>query len=128
MKRACKHSQMDFLAQAGADVALTGALDALLLQTGSTAAVVGVLRELVADPFRPVTLRHEWLRNNGGAAGHLAEAIDSEGRYDEMPILGDALEDAGCRVALVLDHCRAAVTHARGCWVLDLLLGRSEMA
>jgi hypothetical protein len=52
----------------------------------------------------------------------VAEMIYDERSFADMPILADALEDAGCTVAAVLDHCRAPVRHARGCWVLDLLL------
>jgi hypothetical protein len=42
-----------------------------------------------------------------------------------MPILADALEEAGCNNAEVLAHCRSDGLHARGCWVLDLLLGKA---
>jgi hypothetical protein len=42
-----------------------------------------------------------------------------------MPILADALQDAGCENADILDHCRdAKATHVRGCWVVDLVLGK----
>ena len=44
---------------------------------------------------------------------------------DRLAILADALEDAGCTNADVLDHCRGAGPHVRGCWVVDLLLGKS---
>jgi hypothetical protein len=45
--------------------------------------------------------------------------------FGAMPILADALQDAGCDSADVLDHCRdAPVTHVRGCWVVDLVLGK----
>jgi hypothetical protein len=52
---------------------------------------------------------------------HLAEVIHAEGRHDELPILADALEDAGCTQAEILQHCRSGSTHVRGCWVLSLL-------
>jgi hypothetical protein len=54
----------------------------------------------------------------------VAKVIDDERRFSEMPILADALEDAGCDDAGVLAHCRADAPHVRGCWVLDLVLGK----
>jgi hypothetical protein len=42
-----------------------------------------------------------------------------------MAILGDILEDAGCGNADILNHCRKPGIHVRGCWVVDLLLGKS---
>ena len=55
---------------------------------------------------------------------------NEDGRHDArdfglMPILGDALQDAGCEHADILDHCRSAGPHVRGCWVVDLVLGKS---
>ena len=54
----------------------------------------------------------------------LAQAIYDERAFDRLPILADALEDAGCTNADVLEHCRQTGIHARGCWVVDLLLGK----
>jgi hypothetical protein len=48
--------------------------------------------------------------------------INEEGRFEALPILADALEEAGCRDADLLAHCRAPGPHARGCWLLDALL------
>ena len=47
-----------------------------------------------------------------------------EDRAFDMPILGDALEDAGCTNAAILKHCRSGAEHVRGCWCLDLILGK----
>jgi hypothetical protein len=55
---------------------------------------------------------------------HLAQAICEERAFDRLPILADALEDAGCTNADVLDHCRQPGEHVRGCWVVNLLLGK----
>ena len=55
----------------------------------------------------------------------LARGIAAEDAYDRLPILADALQDAGCDDADLLDHCRAGGPHARGCWVVDLLLEKS---
>ena len=54
----------------------------------------------------------------------MAQAIDAERDFTRMPILGDALEDAGCTDEPILAHCRQPGIHTRGCWVVDLLLGR----
>jgi hypothetical protein len=126
-KKLCKHSDLAWLAHLGP---AESALHAIRL-VGAEQLAAGrmraadVVRDVLGDPFRPVVLRHEWLRNEGGAVAHLATAIDRDGRYEDVPILADALEDAGCRVSAVLEHCRAGVKHARGCWVIDLLLGRA---
>ena len=70
-------------------------------------------------------LVREWLTWEGGLVTGLAHAIDEELAWDRMPILADALEDAGCNEPALLDHLRQGESHARGCWVLDLLLGRA---
>jgi hypothetical protein len=54
----------------------------------------------------------------------MAQAIYDERAFDRLPILADALEDAGCTNADILGHCRGAGPHAKGCWVVDLLLGK----
>jgi hypothetical protein len=54
----------------------------------------------------------------------LASSIYQEHAFDRLPILADALEEAGCNNAEILSHCRNG-EHARGCWAVDLLLGKS---
>jgi hypothetical protein len=54
----------------------------------------------------------------------LATGIYDERAFDRLPILADALEEAGCDNADVLAHCRGDGPHARGCWVVDGVLGR----
>jgi hypothetical protein len=83
-----------------------------------------VLRELVGNPFRPVQLQASWLEAGGGAVRHVAREIDELRRLQELPYLADALMDAGCDDVVLLEHLRQAEPHARGCWALDLLLGR----
>jgi hypothetical protein len=83
-----------------------------------------LFREVVGDPFRTIALDPQWREWNGGTVTKLAEAIYQEWAFEWMPILADALEDAGCTVAEVLDHCRGRVEHVRGCWVVDWVLGR----
>lgn len=52
----------------------------------------------------------------------LARAIESDRAFDRLPILADALEEAGCADERVLAHCRGPGPHARGCWVVDGVL------
>ena len=54
----------------------------------------------------------------------LAQAIYDDRAFDRLPILADALEDAGCTDADILNHCRQPGEHVRGCWVVDLVLGK----
>jgi len=54
----------------------------------------------------------------------MAQSIYEGHAFDRMPILADALEDAGCGDAEILNHCRQPGVHVRGCWALDLLLGK----
>jgi hypothetical protein len=83
-----------------------------------------LLRCIFGNPFRPVRIDASWLAWGLGTAVRLARSIYEERRWDEMPILGDALQEAGCTDTEVLDHCRGAGPHARGCFVVDLLLGK----
>jgi hypothetical protein len=77
-------------------------------------------------PLRPApAVDHFWLAWNGGTIAKLAAAIYEERRFGNLPILADALEDAGCSDAAILAHCRTPGEHVRGCWVVDLLLGKS---
>jgi hypothetical protein len=84
-----------------------------------------LLRCIVGNPYCPKTINESWQHWNGGTVRALAQAIYTERGYDRMPMLADALEDAGCRDCHILDHCRGPGPHARGCWVVDLLLGKS---
>ena len=79
-----------------------------------------LLREVFGNPFRPVRADPSWLTSD---VLLLARGIYDEKAFDRMPILADALQDAGCDNADVLDHCRQPGEHVRGCWVIDMLLG-----
>jgi hypothetical protein len=73
-----------------------------------------------------LTLRNldlAWLLWDGGTVPQLARAIYDEGRFDDLPVLADALEDAGCQEADLLAHGRSAGPHSLHCWVLDMVLG-----
>jgi hypothetical protein len=56
----------------------------------------------------------------------LAAAIYDDTAFDRLPILADALEEAGCHDAEILAHCRGPGPHVRGCWVIDLLIGKEQ--
>ena len=79
------------------------------------------LRDIFGDPFRPATFDPSWRTLN--VIG-LANSIYDERAFDKMPELGDALERAGCRDEAILNHCREPSEHVRGCWVVDLVLGK----
>jgi hypothetical protein len=75
-------------------------------------------------PLRCVSAQRSWLAGNGGTVLKIAQAIYEDRTFDRLPILADALEEAGCDNADILDHCRGPGPHVRGCWVVDLLLGK----
>jgi hypothetical protein len=81
-----------------------------------------LLRDLFANPFRPPALDPAGLRWQDGLVVRMARAVCEDRRYQDLPVLADALEDAGCTDTVLLDHCRGPGPHARGCWLLDLLL------
>jgi hypothetical protein len=82
-----------------------------------------LLRDLFGPhPFRRVAANPHWLTSTVVA---LAQGIYEDRAFDRMPILADALQDAGCDDESVLDHCRGGGIHVRGCWVLDLILSKS---
>jgi hypothetical protein len=83
-----------------------------------------LLRDLFGNPFRPARLDRAVRAWDGGTLGRLARVLYEEGQFGDLPVLADALEDAGCTDETVLGHCRAPGGHVRGCWVLDLLVER----
>jgi hypothetical protein len=83
-----------------------------------------LLREVIGNPHRPTVLRADWLNWNDGLALRLAWLIDEKEEFDQMPVLADALEEAGCTDQEVLAHCRSGERHGPGCWVLDVILRR----
>jgi hypothetical protein len=83
-----------------------------------------LLRDLFGNPFRPVTVDPAWLRWSDGTVVKIAQGIYEERAFDRMPILADALLDAGCDNEDILSHCRGEGPHVRGCWVIDLILGK----
>jgi hypothetical protein len=113
-----------------------------LLQAGSFDAMphysilaqwqTSLTRDIVGNPFRPdPPVERTWLIWMGEVVTALAQAAYDEralpaGTLDpaRLCIIGDALEDAGCTNAELLGHLRGPGPHWRGCWALDLLLGK----
>ena len=79
-----------------------------------------LVREVFGNPYRPVKFPKEWRTST---AVQIAQQMYEERDFSATPILADALEDASCDNADVLGHCRGG-EHVRGCWVVDLLLGK----
>jgi hypothetical protein len=77
-------------------------------------------RSIVVNAGRPAVVEPSW---RTPTVLRLAEAVRKERAFDSLPMLGDALEEAGCNDAEVLAHCRRPRPHVRECWVVDLLLG-----
>ena len=78
--------------------------------------------DIFGNPFRPVKFDPAWRTSTAVA---LARGMYESRDFGAMPILADALQDAGCDNEDVLNHCRSAnQVHVRGCWVVDLVLGK----
>jgi hypothetical protein len=93
-----------------------------LCEEGEVRQQAHLLRCIFGNPFRPVVLDSAFLTPNMVA---LAQAMYDDRAFDRMPMLGDALEIAGCDNIAVIDHCRSQSEHVRGCWVVDALLGKA---
>ena len=81
-----------------------------------------LIRDIVGNPFRPVAFDPAWRTSTAVA---LARQVYDSRDFGAMPILADAHQDAGCTNDDILNHCRdAKQVHVRGCWVVDLVLGK----
>jgi hypothetical protein len=83
--------------------------------------VVEVYRDVVSNPFVTIDWKPDWRTSDVVA---LCRTAYDRHAFDVMPILADALLDAGCESRFILQHCRSDARHVRGCWVLDGLLGK----
>jgi hypothetical protein len=90
-----------------------------------------LIYEVIGNPIRPAALTRAWLIWSDGIVPRLAQAIYEDrqmpsGGLDpvRLAVLADALEDAGCDNTDIFSHCRKPGRHVRGCWVLDLILGK----
>lgn len=92
--------------------------DELRIQQGQC----DLLREIFGNPFREAPFDPPSLSPQVAVA--IARSIEKDHAFDRLPILADALEEAGCTDEPILSHCRGPGPHVRGCWVLDLVLGK----
>ena len=85
------------------------------------AAQADLIRDVFGNPFRPVYADPRWLTST---VLSLAQSIYSDRAFDRLPILADVLEEAGCDDPDILTHLRSDGPHVRGCWAVDLVLGK----
>jgi hypothetical protein len=81
-------------------------------------------RCIFGNPFHPIILNPAWLSWHGGLPVSMTQRMYDSRDFADMPVLADALEEAGCQDQDILTHCRSGSEHVRGCWVVDLLLGK----
>jgi hypothetical protein len=94
---------------------------AMAAERSGLLAHAALVRDIFGNPFRPVTFPPDWRTE---PAVSIARQMYDAREFSAMPILADALQDAGCDSADILDHCRGPGPHVRGCWVVDLVLGK----
>ncbi|MCE9561301.1 MAG: hypothetical protein K8U57_04540 [Planctomycetes bacterium] len=82
---------------------------------------IDVLRDIFGNPFRHIAFDPAWLTSTVVA---IAQGMYDSHDFSAMPILADALQDAGCDNPDILTHCRGDGPHVRGCWVVDAVLGK----
>jgi hypothetical protein len=87
-------------------------------------AQAALLREIIGNPFSSSIINRAILRWQDAIVPKLAGGLYDELDFDRLPILADALEEAGCTNTDILNHCRQPGEHVRGCWVIDLVLGK----
>jgi hypothetical protein len=93
-----------------------------VIRIGPPKRTSALLREVFGNPFRPVTIDPAWPTSTVTA---MARQMYETREFSTMPILADALQDVDCSDEDVLSHCRGPGPHVRGCWLVDLLTGRS---
>jgi hypothetical protein len=95
------------------------------LETCESVCQAHLVREIFGNPFRPIPFDPVWRTVNDGVVLRMATAIYQDRSWDDLPILADALEEAGCDQPRLLEHLHGPGPHTRGCWALDLILGRA---
>jgi hypothetical protein len=119
---AMRHCQWVF----GARVEVANPLTRALIKQREEARplLVRLLRDIFGNPFRPFAVPPGCLRWHDGLLVSMAQRMYEARDFADMPILADALEDAGCDDQSILGHLRGPGPHVRGCWVVDLLLAK----
>src|ERR1700677_1468227 len=84
--------------------------------------LLALLNDIFGNPYRPITLDPTWLSHK---VVSLAQGIYDDRAFDRLRLVAEALEETGCDSPAVVAHCRETGPHVRGCWVVDLLLGKS---
>jgi hypothetical protein len=87
-------------------------------------AQLALARCVFGNPFHPVAVAMDWLAWKDGLIPRLARALYEERRFEDLPVLADALEEAGCTSEELLGHLRGPGPRCRGCWAVDLLLNQ----
>jgi hypothetical protein len=103
-------------------LSVLGATRALLPDDDTERLMCKIAQDVLGDFWHPFRPSQEWRHWHDNTLGRIARTMKATGDYSAMPILADALEDAGCQDELVLRHCREFPLHVHGCWVIDGLL------
>jgi hypothetical protein len=94
-------------------------------KAGARRAIHTFFIDIFGNPFRSVTVSSACLSWHDGLIVSMARQMYDHRDFTDMPILADALEEAGCTDQEILAHCRLEGEHVRGCWVVDLVMGKS---
>lgn len=84
-----------------------------------------LLNEIVGNPFESIDIESSWLTEH---VVRLANEHDRTPSRELMLQLHSALCQAGCNDEKILNHCLIPFSHPRGCWLIDLLLGKPTFA
>jgi hypothetical protein len=111
----CSYVSMLTVQRAQAAAAYRKTLDA------NTPTFLRLVHDVVGNPFRPIVEAAWRIRT----VTQFAQVIYADRAFDRLPILADLMEDAGCAVEDILNHLRDSGHHVRGCWALDLAVGKT---
>ena len=92
------------------------------------AAQCDLLRDIMGNPFAPLLEDPSWVQAESIQVAPFARSVYATRGFSKLPALADEMERTGCRDQRLVEHCRRGGEHARGCWVLDTILGRHEGA